>query len=364
MPGAEPSLQELIGAAREAAKRGVANLSEVEGIYEEAAHRFPHSGEAFHWLGVVKRQLGKPADAEAAFRRALALDASLPATRRLLSMAVLAQGRYPEGFELYEARHELPAMAKPALPQPEWRGEDVKGKRVLIWPEQGFGDQIMFARFAVLLKTRGADVTLLCRPGLVRLLQGSLGVRTLGAEGAVDFPDPDYWVMTCSLAWRCGATVETVPNAPYLRPVSAWPSLGEGFKVGLVTRGNPGHMNDPNRSLPPEWAERLRALPAQIIELDPAQTGAKDFADTAAIIDQLDLVISVDTAMAHLAGAMGKPCWVMLSGVETDWRWMTDRADSPWYPSMRLYRQTRLAEWSDVIQRIETDFKALLSDEK
>ncbi len=204
-------------------------------------------------------------------------------------------------------------------------------------------------------------MTLLCAKPLARLFSGSLDVSVVAAEGAVAFPDPDFWVMACSLAARFGSSLEDIPAQPYLRSVTAGRTLadGPGMRVGLVTRGNPSHANDANRSLPPAEAARLRALPATVVGLDPAETGALDFADTAAIVDQLDLVISVDTAVAHLAGAMGKPCWVLIPSVETDWRWLRERSDSPWYPSMRLYRQPRPGDWSLAIDRIEADLGSI-----
>jgi hypothetical protein len=354
------SSSELLAAAAAAAAQGRSGLAEAQRLYELAAERLPDAVEPHHRLGLIHRHLGRLAEAEAAFRRVLELEPDNQAIRRILATVVLADGRFDEGFALYEGRHAMPAMAKPPLPFPEWRGEPVAGKRLLVWPEQGFGDQIMFARFAKVLKDQGADVTVLCRGGLVRLFEGSLGVRALAAEGAVEFPDPDYWVMTCSLAWRMGVTPDTIPRQPYLGAPGAGSTLGGGFKVGLVTRGNPGHLNDANRSLPPELAERLAELPGKVVSLDPADTGAKDFAETAAIVQQLDLVVSVDTAIAHLAGAMGKPTWVMLSGIETDWRWLRNRTDSPWYPSMRLYRQSTPGDWTPVIEGVERDFVALI----
>jgi len=344
--------------AHAGAARAAGDLVSAERLYAETVAHFPQEPEPRHHLAGVYRLLGRLDLAEAEYRRTLALAPGAETTRRVLGVLLLAQGRFPEGFALLEARHELDGMKKPALPFPEWRGEPVAGKRLLIWPEQGFGDQIQFARFARVLKAQGAEVTLLCHPELVQLFAESLGVQALAARGAVEFPDPDYWVMQGSLAARLGVTVDTIPNEPYLRATRPWPSLGDGFKVGLKAEGNPGHSNDANRSLPPETARRLRDLPAHVIDLDPAATGARDFADTAAIIDQLDLVICVDTSVAHLAGAMGKPCWVMIPGHETDWRWLLERTDSPWYPSMRLYRQGKGETWDAVVERIAADLAA------
>lgn len=346
--------------ARAAAARDAGRPDEAERLYREAAERWPGEAEPHHHLGGLHRRRGRLELAEAAYRRALELSPGAPATMRVLGVLLLSQGRLAEGFALMEARHEHPNMRKPELPFAEWRGGPLAGKRLLIWPEQGFGDQIQYARFAPVLKAMGADVTLLCRGGLVRLFAASLGVRVLAAEGAVEFPDPDYWVMQGSLAARLGCTLETLPSQPYLRAPEPWPPLGPGFKVGLKTRGNPGHDNDANRSLPEATAARLEGLPGRMLSLEPADTGARDFAETAAIIDQLDLVISVDTSVAHLAGAMGKPCWVLLPAHETDWRWMLERSDSPWYPSMRLFRQRPGKGWDPVIDRVAADFAKLI----
>jgi tetratricopeptide (TPR) repeat protein len=351
------SLTELL--ARGAAARDAGRLNEAEAIYAEAAARFPAEAEPHHHLGGLHRRRGRLDLAEAEYRRTLNLAPAAAATMRLLATLLLSQGRFAEGFALFEARHAHPRMKKPALPFPEWVSGPVAGKKLLIWPEQGFGDQIQFARFAPVLKRLGADVTLICHKELVRLFEASLGVRVLAAQGAVEFPDPDLWVMQGSIAARLGCTVETLPNAPYLRAAGTWPPLGEGFKVGLKTRGNPSHENDANRSLPEADAARLAKLPARMLSLEPADTGAKDFADTAAILDQLDLVISVDTSAAHLAGAVGKSCWVLLPAESTDWRWLLERTDSPWYPSMRLYRQQPDEPWSAVIDRVAADLRKL-----
>lgn len=316
---------------------------------------------ALHRQGVELVAADRLDEAEAAFRRALDLAPDSSPTARLLGVLLLSRGRLAEGFDFFEARHAMPRLAKPPLPFPEWRGEPLQGKRLLVWPEQGFGDQIQFARFAPILRAAGAEVTMLCRPGLERLLRQSLGVDVRPADGAVEFPDPDYWVMCCSLAARMGVTLETIPGEPYLRAHDPPPPLPPGFRVGLMATGNAAHENDANRSLPPELAERLRALPAAIVELDPALSGARDFADTAAIVAALDLVISVDTSVAHLAGAMGKPCWVLLPAVGVDWRWMRERTDSPWYPSLRLYRQATAGDWAPQLGRIEADLAAIRS---
>ena len=335
--------------------RDAGRLQEAEALFRQASIYAPQDPELHHHLGGIYARLGRLEDAERSYRRTVALAPGAMGSWRLLATLLLSQGKYEEGFALFESRHEVETMTKPALPFPEWQGGPVEGKRILIWPEQGFGDQIQFARFAPVLKARGAEVVLLCRPALTRLFAGCLGVTVLSAEGAVEFPDPDGWIMTMSLAWRLGFTPETIPAAPYLHALDPTPPLSAGFKVGLMARGEPSYANDANRSLPDEAARALESVAATVVILDPAVSGAKDFADTAAIIAGLDLVVSVDTAVAHLAGAMGKPCWIMLPSQEPDWRWLRDRADSPWYPSVRLYRQAADEDWNEVVKRVVAD---------
>jgi hypothetical protein len=305
---------------------------------------------ALHDFGGHLKKTGRLPEAETALRAALALEPTNAMTRHALGIVLLSQGKYREGWPLYDARHELPQLGlfKPDLPYPEWRGEPLRGKNLLIFHEQGLGDQIMFARFAAWAREQGADVTLMCNPLLVRLFSTMAGIRALGASGPVEFPDPDFWVMSGSITGRTGLAPDALPNAPYL---SAAPVRATG-RIGVMTTGNPKHTNDANRSLPPALAGRLLQLPGAT-SLALADTGAADFADTAAIIAGLDLVITVDTAVAHLAGALGKPVWILIPAIMTDWRWMEERADSPWYPSALLFRQSTPGDWGPEISRIE-----------
>jgi hypothetical protein len=279
--------------------------------------------------------------AAAAYRRALALRPD-PTTRHALAVSLLGAGNYVEGFRLYGFRHTVPYLRipRPRLDAPEWTDEPLAGKHIVLFHEQGLGDEIMFARFAPLLRERGADVTLFCNPALARLFS-CLGVRVIAASGAVDFPEPDYWALIGDLPQRLGVTVESVPGAPYLA-VDGQPGGG----VGVIRRGNPHHPNDANRSLP----ESVR-IPFPALSLDPADTGATDFFETAQIVAGLDTVVTVDTSVAHLAGAMGKPCFILLPAIGCDWRWMSG-ATSPWYPSARLVRQETPGDWDEPLARI------------
>jgi hypothetical protein len=294
---------------------------------------------------------GRFAAAEAELRAALASAPADPRTRVLLAETLLSQGRYAEAWPLTDARLDAPELGspRPPLEQPEWRGEDLQGKRLLIVGEQGAGDQIMYARFAPILQARGADATLLCAAALARLFQASLGVKVFAMAGRVEMPDPDLWVLSASLPARLGVTPRTVPSAPYL---SARPGPRPGARIGVMTRGHPRHPNDASRSLPPRAAERLLGL-AGAIDLSPAATGAADFLETAEIIAGLQVVVSVDTSVAHLAGALGKPVLILLPAHGLDWRWMEGRTDSPWYPSATLLRQRSAGDWGPVLDEVE-----------
>jgi hypothetical protein len=302
------------------------------------------------------RSLQEAQAAEAMFREMFAANPLDHFAAWSLATMRLQDGDFREGAQLHEARL-LDAGSwqwkVPELPFPRWSGEPLDGKRVLIWPEQGLGDQIMFARFALELRARGCDVTLVCAPALERLFQTNLPVRVRPAAGAIEFPDPDLWIWCGSLMAAFVKDEADIPGAPYLRAAGSTPVP---FRIGVATRGNPTHENDRQRSLPPEHAETLLGIPG-CGSILPEDTGAADFAETAGIVAGLDLVITVDTSIAHLAGAMGKPCWILLPAGATDWRWMRRRADSPWYPSARLFRQPTIADWASVISRVRAELE-------
>ena len=304
--------------------------------------------QAVHDDAVRRGWAGQLAEAEYLLREVLRATPHDALAQKHLAIVLLCRGNLREGAPLYESRLGLPrAEPTPNLPHPRWSGEPLEGKRVLIWPEQGFGDQIQFARFAAVLQQRGCDVTLLCNLRLERLFQQSLGVRVIGTSGTIEFPDPDLWIWSNSLVSALVRDEGDIPSAPYLR---ATPRRST-FRIGVAAVGNPTHGNDQHRSLPQELASELLSLPG-CGSLLPGDTGARDFADTAEIIAGLDLVISVDTSIAHLAGAMGKACWILLPAGGTDWRWMRNRDDSPWYPSATLLRQPTPSDWRSVIDQV------------
>ncbi|HEX4124338.1 MAG TPA: glycosyltransferase family 9 protein, partial [Tepidisphaeraceae bacterium] len=260
----------------------------------------------------------------------------------------------------------------------QWQGEDIRGRTIVLRSEQGFGDMIQFVRYAPLVAARGAKVILESNPELFRLL-----ARVPGVEQVVRHGDPlppfDLHCPMMSLPHAFGTDLQSIPHeVPYL---SADPELsarwgeavadGAGkIKVGLAWGGNPKHSNERNRSMGLLELLGLSAIPGvQFYSLQKGPAAARlgevagrwsiadhtdrltDFADTAALVSHLDLVITVDTSVAHLAGAMGKPVWLMLPFV-AEWRWMVAREDSPWYPTMRLFRQGAPGEWADVVERV------------
>lgn len=287
------------------------------------------------------------AQAEATLREALTLRPGDDEATFGLGLSLLGQGRYAEGWPLLEPRARLSPGLIPPGPGgfPEWRGEPLAGKSILVMSEQGFGDQIMLVRFAKALRERGARVTLACHAPLARLfapLAEAIVAVTPGESRAIG--PHDYWTRYFSLPQHLGVTLETLPGEPYLAALHEAPApVG---RVGLAWAASATGPLAAQKSLPKEAADYF--LGRGFVSLQPEDTGARDFADTAAIIAKLDLVISIDTAVAHLAGAMGKPVWVLLPH-GADWRWMNDRADSPWYPSAKLLRQASPGDWISVL---------------
>jgi thioredoxin-like negative regulator of GroEL len=343
-------------------------------VYDAA----PSSPALLSNRGMALACAGREQEAEACYRAALAID---PAHRKAafnLAYLLLRQGRWEEGWTRLEARDWLLPM-QDYLRLPRWDGGPLAGRRILVGVEAGHGDMIQFCRYCALLKDAGAArVGVLCHPGLVALFGGLRGVdEIIPLDRAFDRAGWDVWVAPLSLPLHCGTTVDTVPAAlPYLTPDPARaarlaPLLAAApgaWKVGVVWKGNPRFENDAARSLPGlaplaplfrvpgiRWFSLQKgpdegAVAEGMTDLAPA---IGDFADTAALVAGLDLVITVDTACAHLAGALGKPCWVLLPAWMPDWRWLEHRADTPWYPhAMRLFRQRRDGAWDEVIGEV------------
>ncbi|MGZ6019873.1 MAG: glycosyltransferase family 9 protein [Phenylobacterium sp.] len=293
------------------------------------------------------REQHRWAEAEAVMRDALAVRPADDDWRFRLGCSRLADGDFAEGWPLFEARRGITRgrVAVPPLPFPEWRGEPVAS--LLVWPEQGFGDVIQFARYLPRVRARGIAVTLVCKAPLARLLS-PFADRVVALQSGMSLPAQDAWCLIGSLPMIFGTTLATVP------PPAFASAPGGGSGLGVVTRGDPVHFNDANRSLNDEAAGQLMALPGAI-SLRPEDTGAADFQTTAERIADLAAVVTVDTAVAHLAASLGKPTWIALPYLNPDWRWLRERSDSPWYPSARLIRQPAPGDWRSVIDAVKQD---------
>lgn len=319
-------------------------LDEAEAVYRRILSSDPSASGARNNLFALLRD-ARPEDALTLAAEAVDLSPTDWTWRWRMFHLLASEGRWAEAWPHYEARRwagSHPVRA-PGLPMPEWKGQHVRS--LILWLEQGFGDMIQFARYVPLLTAQGVDVHLACKPPLVRLLE-PLGVNIVPIGPSVRLPQCDAWAMIGSLPWRFGTTPANVP--PPLK-IAADPAPSGG-RIGVVTRGRPTHPNDEHRSLPEVEEARLLAIPGAV-SLDPAHTGARDFQDTASIIAGLEAVVTVDTAVAHLAGSMGKPTFILLPAHRPDWRWLRSGETTPWYPSVRLVRQEEPGEWSSALDR-------------
>jgi tetratricopeptide (TPR) repeat protein len=347
--------------------------------------------------GFTLTQLRRLDEASAAFDRAKAIDpgdADLTFHRSLLD---LLTGNFEAGWLGREARWRMRTRPGnyPQFREPLWRGDgDLRGKTILVLEDEGLGDTLQFARYIPDLVERGARVVLRVGDPLHPLLSALPGVAECSPKSDQSVPSFDLHIPTCSLPLAFGTRLDTIPaDIPYLPAppssrVQAWEDRLEdrlrdrfgprrALRVGLVWSGRPTHANDHNRSIPLPMLSRILDVDAAFISLqkDPrpadravlAQTGIvdltshlTDFAETAALVSCLDLVISVDTSVVHLAGALGRPVWTLLP-YAPDWRWLLDRDDSPWYPTMRLFRQTAARDWADVLDRVHAELAALVA---
>jgi Flp pilus assembly protein TadD len=361
-------------------------FAEAASCFSLSALLLPENPVPLTARATALQALGMVAEAEADCRRAIKLDPSFAAAHWNLALNLLLQGQYMEGWQEYEWRWRKPDFTSPARHEdvPLWDGSPLNGRTILLHAEQGFGDAIQFVRYASLVVRQGGDVILECHPQLVSLFQTLEGVRAVIPFGHA-LPHISCQAPLLSLPRIFGTTLQNIPSAcPYVSAAAEqrrkWSELisGDqaGLKVGLVWAGK--CYPDPLRSCRLEdftllgsdgvtfyslqlgdERSQLAAPPANMHVVDLTHR-IQDFSDTAALIEQLDLVISIDTAVAHLAGALGKPVWVMLPWAP-DWRWLRERADSPWYPSMRVFRQKESGEWGGVTNLISEKFSVLYS---
>ena len=353
-------------------------MAAAAACYRQAIAALPEMPEPHNNLATALCELGRPGDAIPHLRRATALRPDYVAAHFNLGMALLTHGEFAEGWREYEWRWRMPnyAAARAALTTPQWRGEAGERRRLLVHAEQGAGDTLQFCRLAPLAARHGLRVHMAVPRPLVRLLQALPGVA--GVTAQEDAPPPyDLHCPMLSLPWALGITEATIPDAPaYLRAdpddAARWrgrlEQVGDGLRVGIAWAGSPLSAADGRRSIAPDKLAPLAGLrtvrlislqkgvppaPAALGVIDPTAE-LRDFADTAALVANLDLVVCVDTAVAHLAAAMGKPVW-LLDRYDHCWRWLAGRRDSPWYPSLRIYRQKRPGDWDAVLAEVARD---------
>jgi Flp pilus assembly protein TadD len=354
-------------------------LDEAIIAYRRAVEIRPDFAEAFNNLGTALKDNAQLEEAVGAFDRAIELNPPYAAAHWNRALTWLLLGDYRRGWAEYEWRRQMPGVRTVAprkFSQPQWDGSELRGRTIYLYPEQGLGDTLQFVRYAPLVAERGGRVIVEHPPELARLIRRMPGISEFASfEGPL--PTFDVHASCLSLPLLFGTEVSSIPaRVPYLMPeaelVKQWnrrfAALGEGLRVGLVWAGNPNNPLDRGRSINLREFGPLAEIPGAnfwSLQLEePAQQlvppglrlidwtdDLHDFADTAALIANLDLVITVETAVAHLAGAMGKRVWVLLRRVPP-WRWLMDREDSPWYPTMRLFRQKTRGDWASVIQSV------------
>jgi len=359
-------------------------------VLEEQVRALGASALVYCRLGIARYQLAQIPEAIEAFEKSIAIEGDYALAHYGLAFALLMKGEYERGWKEYEWRWKWRRFRTPwmELPGKVWRGEDLRGRTIVAWAEQGYGDTIQFSRYAtVLAEQYGAGKVYLIAPAevavVLRSIEGVAGVITDLRElpGGMDFHVP-----MMNLPLVCGTRVETIPNrVPYLKAeeerIRKWGSrmvVGPGVKrVGLAWSGSPGNMDTAVRACRLKELEPLARAGVQFYSLQkgpgaeeiaeaPRSMGLidlagelEDFGDTAGVMENLDLVISTDTVVPHLAGAMGKRVWVMLAQ-PPDFRWFLEREDSPWYPTARLFRQRTAGVWGDVIERVAGELEKVL----
>lgn len=365
------------------AYRGHHRLKEAGEAYQRAIDQDDQFTEAYFGYGTTLRMAGMLEDAKVMLDHALALMPHHPDARFSRALVYLEQGNFTFGFADYEHRWDSSDFPGRSIAGTEWSGENVSGKTVLVHAEQGLGDTIQFARFIPMLSARGARVLFYVQPELATVAASLDGVDQIVPAGS-EPPPFDYYVAVMSLPFHFGTTPASIPaDTPYLTaptvptadldtllPVSA-PEL----RVGLVWAGRPTHTDDRHRSCTLERLLPLADIPNvrlfslqkepraedgeflnQVVDLGPCLT---DFGVTATAMSRLDLIITVDTASAHLAGALGRPTWLLLAH-RAEWRWALEDETSPWYPSMRLLRQHAQGDWYNLVRHVSAGLTQVL----
>jgi hypothetical protein len=396
---------------------------EAEACFREGVRLRPEMAEVHNHLALALLEQERPAEAMSSLHRAIQLKPGFAEAQSNLGTAWWRLGRFQEalgsyaaavrdkpdyveahcnaglvrlllgefekGWEEYEWEWRQPRFSPPAFLRPRWDGSPLPGRTIMLYAERGLGDAILFVRYARLLQERGARVVVACQRPLTRILARCPGIDQLIAQGDA-LPPYDLWAPLMGLPFHLGTRVDTIPaTLPYLWAdpvlVDQWRRVLEdlpGFKIGIAWQGNPHYSADGQRSFRlMEFAPLAEVPGVRLVSLQKGPGSeqlrtvdehwpltdlgcrldetAGAFMDTAAVMMSLDLIVTSDTAIANLAGAMGLPAWVALPAVP-DWRWLLDRDDCPWYPSTRLFRQDRPGDWPGVFRRIAEAVQELI----
>lgn len=375
------------------AQRQLGHVAEAVASYQSALQLKPNFVDGHNNLGIALQNQGQVIEAIACYERAMQLKPDHADAHWNRSFAWLLRGDFSHGWLEYEWRWQRKDFPRRAFHQPLWDGRSLEERTILLHAEQGLGDSIQFLRYAPLVQQRGARVVVECQERLLPLFAGCPGIDALVAGGR-ELPPFDVHAPLLSLPGLFKTTLEDIPaSIPYVfatpELIEKWrDKLGttEGVRIGIAWQGNPTYHSDRCRSIPLARFAPLAQIPS--VRLISLQKGpgveqlaeacdlfgvvdysseldeqAGPFMDTAALMMNLDLVITSDSVTAHLAGALGVPVWVALP-IAPDWRWLLDRDDSPWYPTMRLFRQARFGDWDDVFSRIATELAAVARGDK
>lgn len=362
------------------ALRDCGRHAEAESALKKAVGLKPQSPEYWNNLGLVWRDANRPQDCLQALDKALTLRPDYPEAKWDRALTLMMMNDYVQGFPAYEARWGLEKSPPRQFPMPRWEGQALSGKTIFLHDEQGFGDALQFARFVRNVADQGATVILECQPKLARLFAALPGVARVVPRGG-SFDGADYWAPLLSVPGLLRLGVDDLaPGTPYLKPVSdpkARLVQDKRMKVGLVWSGK---MTPRDRSIPLQKLLPLASDPRVLLvglqvdekrndirnlhvspligDLSPA---IDDFADTAALLSQLDLLVSIDTSIVHLAGAMGVPVFLLLL-YYSDWRWGVSGESTPWYSTLRLFRQTRYGDWQAALDALFPAFLQRLEE--
>jgi Tfp pilus assembly protein PilF len=374
--------------------RYTGDIEEADKCFQAAINLKPDYLNAYKNRGTLHVWTGSLDLGLSYYQRALQINPNDAELHRNLGVIYLLQGNFEEGWSEYRWRWKTGDLHRPSAEIPVWHGGSVAGRRLLLTAEQGLGDTLNFVRFAGVLQEQGGCTTVYCQSRLLALLQAS--ATQVGAVYPNNLPlDPRAHDLQCSLldvADVLHVNANTIPNqVPYLKAaenlVAYWkprtPGTIDEFRIGICWQGNPDHQADMFRSIPLAEFETLADVSnirlvslqkghgseqmaswrgKQALEVLPSNidTSSGAFMDTAAILMNLDLVITSDTSIAHLAAALGRPCWIAL-GYVPDWRWLLHREDSPWYPNVRLFRQPKLGDWNSVFSSIREALNAVVN---